>query len=300
MRAGIKRGITGIVLAASTLLAASACANAPGTDGNLVNEWSAMAAPEGWTPKAETCHKEFAVTTYRRSYSPVACATDHRYETVFLGEFAGDAAGLPSPPTAPGSPELVAAYKECDAKTTAYVGAEWRSGRLWIGVSVPSQGAWEGGARWYRCEVTLKQDSYNPGPTTVSKSLKNEFGGASDLKYGCYSIPEDEAAPWVAAACTAAHNAEFVAAIPVSFTYAELDTDAAADSIHAKCRSAIAAYVGVPDNGDMKYRTGTYYRYPSENDWIAGDRNIRCHLWKGKKTLNRSLKGTGNAGLPIN
>jgi len=298
MRAGIKRGITGIVLAASTLLAASACAIAPGTDGNIVNEWSAMAAPEGWLPQAETCHKEFAATSHRRSYSPVSCATDHRYQTVFLGEFTGEAAQLPSAPSAAGGPELLAAYKDCDAKTTAFLGGDWRSGRLWIGVSVPSTGAWEGGARWYRCEVAPKEDIFNPGPVTLSKSLKNEFGASSDLKYGCYTIPEDRTR-WTAMACTAAHNAEFVAAIPVNFAYADLATDAAADSIHGKCRSAIAAYVGVPDNADMKYRTGTYYRFPSENDWIAGDRQIRCHLWMSKKTLNRSLKGTGNAGLPI-
>jgi hypothetical protein len=62
----------------------------------------------------------------------------------------------------------------------------------------------------------------------------------------------------------------------------------------------IAAYVGVPDNGDMKYRTGTYYWYPGEEDWENGDRSIRCHLWLSGKTLKRSLKGTGTGGLPIN
>jgi hypothetical protein len=300
MRPGIKRGIAGMLLAAVALLTASACANPPGTDGNLANEWPEMAAPQGWTPKADTCHKEFAVTSYRRAYTPVSCTTEHRYETVHLGEFTGDAAKLPSPPTAPGSPELLAAYKDCDAKANAFVGGEWRSGRLWLGVSVPSSGSWEAGARWYRCEVSVKDDPYLPGPANVSKSLKGEFGGASELKYGCYDIPSDEKKEWVSVACTASHNAEFVGTFPMPDDWAKLNDEAVATTIHTKCRSLIAGYVGVPDNSDMKYRTGTYYRYPNEVDWVGGDRVIRCHLWLDGKKLTRSLKGTGSKGLPLN
>ncbi|WP_203912124.1 septum formation family protein [Rhizocola hellebori] len=300
MRPGIKRGIAGVVLAGLTLLA-SACANPPGTDGNLVNEWPEIAAPEGWVPKADTCHKEFAMTSYRRAYTPVSCTTEHRYETVHLGEFTGDAAKLTAPPTAPGNADLLAAYKDCDAKTTAFVGGEWRSGRLWIGVSVPSPGAWEGGARWYRCEVSLREDDpYLPGPANWSKSLKGEFSAQSELKYGCYDIPSDEKKAWVVVACTAGHNAEFVGTFPVTDAWATLNDEAVAKTIHTKCRSMIAGYVGVPDNGDMKYRTGTYYHYPSEAEWADGDHAIRCHLWLSGKTLTRSLKGTGNSGLPIN
>ena len=139
-----------------------------------------------------------------------------------------------------------------------------------------------------------------PAPSSWSKSLKGEFAGASELKYGCYDIPKDEDADWVSVACTANHNAEFVGVLPVDYAWKDLSDDPAATAIHAKCRSMIAGYVGVPDNGDMKYRTGTYYRYPSEADWADGDRAVRCHLWLSDKTLKRSLKGTGNSGLPIN
>jgi hypothetical protein len=289
-----------MLLAGVTLLA-SACANPPGTDGNLVNEWPAIAAPEGWAPKADTCHKEFAVTSYRRAYAPVSCTAEHRYETVHIGEFTGDAAKLPAPPTNVGNTEMYAAYQDCDAKTTAFLGGEWRTGRLWIGVSVPSVGAWKGGARWYRCELSVRgDDPYLPGSANWSKSLKGEFAAASELKYGCYDIPEDEDKDWISTACTANHNAEFVGVFPVTHTWADLDSESVATSIHAKCRSMIAGYVGVPDNGDMKYRTGTYYRYPTEQAWADGDRAIRCHLWLSGKTLKRSLKGTGNSGLPIN
>jgi hypothetical protein len=298
MRPAIKRGIAGMLLAGVTLLATSACANPPGTDGNLVNQWPAMAAPEGWTPKAETCHKEFAFLTYRRAYAPVTCTAEHRYETAHLGEFTGDAAKLPAPPSV-GSAEMLASRKDCESKASAFLGGDWRLGRIWLGVSVPSPGAWEGGARWYRCEVSLKEDPYHPGSLSLSRSLKNDFGGQSELKYGCYSIPEDEDKDWVAVACTAPHNAEFVGAVALEYTYAELDDDAVTTVIHAKCRSLIAAYVGVPDNGDMKYRTGSYYRYPGQSDWEDGDKNVGCHLWKSNTTINRSLKGAGNAGLPI-
>ncbi len=297
MRSGFKRGLAGIVLAGVTLLAASACATAPGTDGNLVNEWPAHSAPLGWEPKAETCHKDFAATSFRRAYAPVSCTEEHRYETAYVGQFTGDAAKLPAPPKA-GSVEMGAAWKECDTKTTAFLGGQWRSGRTWILVSLPAPGAWEGGARWFRCDVTIRQEpTANPAPW--SQSLKGEFARDSQLKFGCYQIPENEDEDWVPTACTAGHNAEFVGVAEINETWEALNTDAVAEKIHTKCRSAIASYVGVPDNADMKYRTGTYYSYPSRDDWQAGNQTVRCHLWKGDKTLTKSLKGTGNAGLPV-
>ncbi|MGW0430977.1 septum formation family protein [Micromonospora sp. NPDC003197] len=68
---------------------------------------------------------------------------------------------------------------------------------------------------------------------------------------------------------------------------------------HRSCRSVIARYVGVPDDGMMTYRSGTAYRTPSEEAWARGDRGIRCFLYSGDRVLNRSLKGGGVAALPI-
>lgn len=292
MRPGISRGIA---LACVTLLAVSACANPPGTDGDLTNQWPAIAAPAGWEPKVGTCHAEFATTLYRATYKPVDCAGDHRYETVHLGQFTGDALNPGTPPSADAA-AMKAAWAECDAKTTEFLGGEWREGRFWFGVSVPSSGNWAGGARWFRCEVTALDGPWG-SPISWTKSFKGELAGSSDLRFGCYQIPKEDDKDWVAVACTTGHNAEFAGVVAVNEAWETLGTNPA--SIHQKCRSVIAKYVGVPDDGNMKYRTGSYYTYPSEQGWEAGDHGIKCHLWLNGKNLTRSLKGTGNSGLPI-
>jgi hypothetical protein len=78
-----------------------------------------MAEPTGWEPKAGACFAEFFVQAHRATYTPIECTQDHRYETVLVGQFTGDAAKLDTPPRA-GSPEMKAAWADCDAKTTEF------------------------------------------------------------------------------------------------------------------------------------------------------------------------------------
>ncbi|WP_374709229.1 septum formation family protein [Micromonospora sp. AKA38] len=42
---------------------------------------------------------------------------------------------------------------ECDAKATAFVGGDWRGARLTVQVAPPSPGGWQGGSRWFRCDI---------------------------------------------------------------------------------------------------------------------------------------------------
>src|SRR5690348_10792099 len=131
MRGVFSRGTVSVLLAGVVLLAVSACTRAPG----ITSDWAAMGEPAGWEPKAGACQTEFLVQAFRATYKPVDCTQDHRYETVAIGQFTGDAANLSAPPTA-GSAEMKAAWADCDAKTTAFLGGDWRDGKIWIGVSV--------------------------------------------------------------------------------------------------------------------------------------------------------------------
>jgi hypothetical protein len=289
----IGRGIVGALLTGITLLAASACALPPGTDGDLTNQWPALAEPTGWEPKAGPCFTEFFVQSHRATYDPIECTKDHRYETVHVGQFTGDAARLDSPPKA-GSPELKAAWAECDAKTTEFLGGEWRDGKIWIGVSTPSTGNWSGGARWYRCEVAAREDLWE-GAVSGSKSLKGEFAGDSQLKYGCYQ--HDRGQEEVAKACTEAHNSEYTGFVKVNYAWDDLKNHD--DEFFSKCRSNIARYAGVPDDGNVKFRTGVSIKWPELADWEAGDTTIRCYMWLGSEKKTRSIKGAGGGGLPI-
>jgi Septum formation len=294
MRRVISRGIVGTLLTGVTVLALAACSLPPGTDGDLTNQWPAMAAPTGWEPKTGACSTEFFVQAHRATYDPIECTKDHRYETVFVGQFTGDAAALSSPPGA-GKPEMAAAWADCDAKATEFLGGEWRDAKIWIGVSTPSAGNWAGGARWYRCEVGAREE-LREGVVSMAKSLKGEFAGASALRYGCYQH-EKESFERVEKACTEPHNAEYTGFVKVSYAYTDLKNHA--DEFFGKCRSSIARYAGVPDDGNVKYRTGVSIDFPAQADWEAGDSNVRCFMWLGSEKKTRSIKGVGTGGLPI-
>ena len=290
VRARLGRGLSAVLLMGATLVAMAGCA---GVD--LADEWPGMAEPTGWEPKASTCTGSFSETSYRSAYSPVDCAGSHAYETVYVGTFTGDAAALPKPPER-GSTALGSAWAECDAKTTEYVGAPWRDGKIWIAVSVPSAGNWEGGARWFRCEAAATADRFGDRIAWTS-SLKDELVAQSRLRHGCYLVPKEEDKPWAEVACTQQHNAEYVGSFVSTDSYDGVRDDQ--DTIFRKCLSLVAGYVGVPDDGKMRYRSGTGYRLPAQQDWEAGDHAVRCHLYLSK-TKTSSLKGAGTKGLPIN
>jgi hypothetical protein len=287
----MRKRIILVLLAGAALLAASGCARV-----DLTAEWPSLAAPTGWEPKAGVCTDDgFAETSYRNAYKPLDCGQSHAFETVFVGQFKDDAASLPKPPGG-GDTAMGAAWKECDAKTTEHLGGQWRDGRIWIGVSVPSSGSWEGGARWFRCEAMASTDRFGESPLKRTASLKGAFAAASDLKFGCFVVPEDETADWQPVDCGASHNVEYVGSFPATGERDKIKDD---DSYHLKCRSMIAGYAGVPDDGNMKYRAGTYLSWRSADHWEAGDNWVRCHLWTSTRKLTASVKGGGTKALPI-
>lgn len=298
MQRNMVHKIAGTLLAAAVLLTFSGCAQPPdGADGDLFNQWPAMAAPAGWAPAAGMCAESFFHTMVLTAYRPIACDGSHSYETVSVGEFTGSAATLPSPPITR-SPELLAAWSDCDKKTTEFLGDDWRNGHLWIGISLPSPGAWDGGARWYMCQIGAL-NGYNRDHISLTHSLKGELTKESSLRPGCSVLKSD--AEWSdQVPCTSPHNREFAGTFVTPLSWDELqDYEHTGSRMHAMCRSLIARFVGVPDDGNMKYRTGTSIQYPVKDNWDAGDHSVRCSIYMGNKKLTRSLKGAGPSGLPI-
>jgi hypothetical protein len=281
-----------VLLAAAVLAVASGCARV-----DLTNEWPGLAEPTGWEPKAGVCTSSFSAITYRSSYTPTDCGQTHVYETVHVGRFAGDGAALDKPP-ARGHTALLAAWAECDTKTTDYLGGQWRDAKITIGVSVPSVGAWESGARWFRCEAAPTRTPFSDA-TVWGKSLKGELAQDSTLKITCVRIPEDDDEEWPEIGCGEPHNGEYVGSFTSTDTWAWVDDDANGQAIHRKCLTVIASYVGVPDDRNMQYRSGSGYWAPREEDWQDGDHNVRCYLYLDKN-VTRSLKGGGSKALPIN
>jgi len=309
-RRGVARGGPrfgwGVALAVTGGLSAillSGCGGLPaGVDGKITDDWRGVSEPTSFTPPAGVCHEtDYTETGSLASFDPVDCGGPHRTETIFVGTFTGTAAGRTSPPPE-SSPELRAAYAECDKRARAYLGNDFRYGRLWLGVVVPSSQGWKGGSRWFRCDAVEKADHENFGDTVNrSGSLKGALSSASPLRLTCYRVKAQQSGvidSRTPAACSSPHNSEFAGAFtaPVS-AYPAKSADW--DRLHDACRKVIAKYVGLPDDGDLKYRTGTVVVPGAEEDWQAGNRGVRCYLYVSDKTFTRSLKGAGTKGLPI-
>ncbi|GLY97040.1 septum formation family protein [Actinoplanes sp. NBRC 103695] len=279
------------------------CGNPGGVDGNLTDGWAAIPAPTGFTPVAETCHLgNYSATGTRAAYEEVDCDLKHRTETVFVGEYQDPAAVADTPP-AEGSAGAGAAYRVCDQKTTAYVGAQWRTGRFWIGVTHPSPAAWTGGARWFRCEVLEISSVEDDGGLvmrlgTVRDALK---AAGSGLELGCYAIQLDSAgaiSTMPAASCGARHNGEFVGVWDAkSLVYPKTDKQWAA--FHTGCRKLVAAYAKVPDDADLQFRSGVVSLPGGEDVWALGDHQVRCYAWLDGAELTASIRGVGVKGLPV-
>jgi len=294
------------VAAALSLLAVvlvGGCGNPAGVDGDLTDGWAAIGVPTGFTPVAETCHLgNFATSGPRATYEEVDCKLRHRTETVYVGTYPSPAAEASDPP-AEDSAGARAAYKTCDARTTAYVGGPWRTARLWIGVTQPTRAAWAGGARWFRCEVLVSSSVEDDGGLvqrvgTLRDTLKEP---ASPLLLTCYRVlldKEGKIGTMPATPCSAKHNAEFVGVWDArDEEYPESTKQW--NRFHDGCRGLIASYVGVPDDADLQFRAGVISLPGGEDVWALGDRGVRCYLWLDAATLTASLKGKGSKAMPV-
>ena len=293
----------GILFISVLLLAVAGCARQVGIDGDLTNGWGAMMPATGFEPASGSCHMaNFAEVGTRAAYEEIDCALRHRTETVYVGTYEAPAADAEAPP-AVGSAGAKAAYKICDDKTTTYLGGPWRNARIWIGVTHPTEAAWDGGARWFRCEAPeLSSIEDDGGLVQRAGSLRSVLAsGTSELMLTCYTIALDSAGaittmPGVS--CTAKHNAEFV-----GIWYAkDLDypkDDAAWAKFHTGCRALIATFVGVPNDKDLQYRTGVVSLPGNDDVWSLGDFGVRCYLWLDGAGLMSSLKGKGPTSLPV-
>lgn len=298
----MRRWIAAIALGGATALTFSGCGNPAGVDGDLTDDWVAVSEPKPFVPPAEVCHSgDYSDVAYLSSFNPVDCATSHRLETVHVGEFTGGAASASAPPKK-GSPEIRAAYAECDAKAKEFVGSDWRNGRLWLGIVLPSPQAWTGGSRWFRCDITEVNNVEDNGDTTSrTGSVKGALKTASPLSLGCYQVKlarDSSIDTMPGIQCTRDHNSEFAGVYSApEGAYPSKSTDW--DKLHNECRKVIAKYAGVPNDGNLKYRTGVVSLPGNADEWEGGNRGVRCYLWLSERKVNRSLKGAGTTGLPI-
>jgi hypothetical protein len=285
----------------AALLFLVACGGGPaGVDSDLTDDWGGLAEAAGFEPEVGACHQQqFSATAPLAEYQPVGCDQPHLSETVYVGTFTGRAAERDTAP-APDSGAHRSAYRECEQRTGEYLGAGFRHGRLWLGVSVPSEAGWAGGARWYRCDL-LEVESIYGDPVERTGSLAGALAADdSRLRLGCYAVEVDgedvqEMSP---VACDQEHQAEFVGVWrPDGSAYPE--SGDAAEAVYQGCRERVARYVDLPVDEELQFRTGAIADWMSEADWRAGDRAFRCYLWLPGSDLTESLAGDGTDALPV-
>ena len=287
------------VLGAATLLL-SACGNPSGTDGSLINNWKAMPDAAIPTPVAGAC---YSVTTddpasVTKWPAPVECTAAHSVETVFVGRFTGDEANQASAPSS-GSAGRRTAYETCATEAKTYLGDDWRNGRLDLSVVLPIALHWQGGARWFRCDVMEYKDLNDYDVVQRTASLKGGLSGERAVGLGCLTVTvtsDNRVDKMIPIACTSAHNGEFAGVYDLpDGPYPS--GDAARKARLDGCAPVIAAYAKVPNDSELTFRIGWISSPFSEVEWGLGNHGVRCYAHKATN-LTKSIKGVGAAGLP--
>lgn len=284
------------------VLALAGCGRPAGVDGSLTNNWPAMPEPSLPAVTAPACYLLSMLadpTTVRQWPAPVACTASHNSETFFVGQFTGAAAQTPAPPRL-GGEATIAAYAECTRAAREYLGDDWRAALLEVALLLPTHGHWELGARWYRCDVVQYSKAQTSALEVRTTSAKGILAGPSDVRLGCFhhTAGIEALGGLNPVACTEPHNVEFVG-VPDLPAGPYLEGDAREPSAEKACHTAIAAYVGLPNDNDMQYRTGWVSGVFSPEQWSLGNRGMRCYLWTDTKVLTTSMKGAGTKAFPV-
>lgn len=279
------------------------CGTPDEVDGDLTNDWGTPPEPVAFVPSAPVCQAEaYTETAALVDYRPLDCEQPHLVETIHVGAFTGEPAEAEAPPEA-GSAAIREAYAECEQHAEEFLGADYRYGRITMGVAKPTEAGWEGGARWFRCDLSEIE-----GARGVPIEREGSLAGAlvaddSELRLGCFTAELGEGGEVrerVGVPCGEPHQAEFVGIWRApDDEYPSFEDEDSEARVYQGCRETVADYVDVPKDGNLIYRTGVIADWMSESDWSNGDRAFRCYLWLPDRDLTDSLQGAGTEGLPI-
>ncbi|GAA1619754.1 septum formation family protein [Catellatospora bangladeshensis] len=287
MRVRLTAGAMTVTLLTSLAMAGCAAKLPAAVDRDLTDDWVKVAQVEGYVPDAGVCLDVVPKGTGRYTDLTVDCSKLHYTETVHVGRFAETATR--------GAKDFAAAFTECDAKSKEYIGRPWSDGTLVLKVTTPTDAAWKGGARWFRCDLT-EVDSVSGGSNWVrrSASLKDGIPAASLLTCGKYNRKANNTMPRVA--CTTAHNAEFAGSFRAAANVAFPKSERQWDVIHKQCRAVVGRFLGVSATTAQRWGVVSYHL--GEDGWADGNRLVRCYVWFGGSTMKKSAKGSKGKGLP--
>ncbi|MBN1174495.1 MAG: septum formation family protein [Micromonosporaceae bacterium] len=297
----MRRWAVGAAALVTVALGLTGCGKPAGVDGDLINGWALPPEPKIAIPTAPACYSVAAEdpTDVARWPEAVDCGKEHTVETIYVGQFEGEAADRTSPPLAGGT-ERRQAFGQCTSVAKEYLGADWRTGRLGLFLVLPIELHWDAGARWYRCDVVEYQDFEDYLVASREKSVKGELASGGSLALKCATIKESGGnIDKTFVDCSTQHNGEFVGVYEHPDGTYPTNADARGEADLDGCRGVVASYAGIPNNKDFQYRVGLVVSPFTKAAWELGNRGVRCYAWI-PKNITGSVKGIGTSGLPIN
>lgn len=295
------RGRVAALVALSAAFALAGCAGQPpGVDGNLTNGWPAMPAATIAVPAVGACYLTHYVGTGSGDVGVVPCATQTHYvETAYVGIFTGADAQRSAPP-ATDSPALPGAYAQCQKGAADYLGGDWHSAYLALGIVVPETAAWRGGARWFRCDLIHYSDLFEVAVVDHGV-LKGDLAGPRTTAIGCLSTIVDKTTQAVIGStpvdCGQPHAAEFAG----TFTAPDVPYPTGATEqekmLSAGCGSVVATFLGLPPTEQWQNPSvGRWAMGWTQARWALGDRTTRCFAYAFTKSgmFVGSVKGIKN------
>jgi hypothetical protein len=293
-----------VALAIGATLTLSGCGRPAGVDGDLTNGWAPLPKATTPTPVVGACYPtEYNETWYGDFSGAVDCAkASHQIETVWVGTFTGPDAQRSAPPLA-GSPARRTAYEQCQQAGSDYLGGGWQGAKVDLGLVLPDDKAWTGGARWYRCDlIQFKDSSFDT--VNTDGTAKDGLRGAKPLGITCLLVTDDGKGAVTKTEdidCARPHNGEFVGLYTAPDTPWPADAHARGKLASNGCEALVAHYLGFPGNQALSRYVGWMSTGFYEEQWKLGDRTERCFaLAFGGRSVNgvrivgsvQGLKGT--------
>ncbi len=297
-------GLLAILAAAGVL--AGCTSVPPGVDGNLTNNWPAMPVAKVSVPVGGACYESLSSGVSVGDDSTVPCTASHVTETVYVGTFSGADADRSAPP-AKGSQALATTFGECRKNATAYLGDDFAMGNLDLDVVLPSAPAWNGGARWYRCDIVHYASLMSSTTEGDTGSVKDGLTGARPLAITCLLVTDDgknnvtEERP---VTCDQPHNGELAGLFTAPDLPWPTDDKARSDLGQKGCEGVVAKFLGLSGGHVTNSVLGWGWDQFAQADWELGNRTIRCTVmaFKGDSVngarYSGSVKGTGNKTPP--
>lgn len=204
----------------------------------------------------------------------VDCAEPHTAQTYDVGELPADLRDVEHD-----DPRLSGfAYRTCSASFMAFLEADestvMRTVVSWAWFR-PSAGAWDEGARWYRCDLVgggEQSSSYLELPADAAGMLE---GLPADRWMACVSGPSVPGAPRIP--CSEPHDWRAVTTIKVGDPADSYPGDRLVEvTTRDYCQSSVGYWLDFPVSYDFAY---TWF---GEAEWDAGNRRSVCWAKTGR------------------